>query len=190
MTDEMRNFIDAALSRVERTPEPEAYGGDGFLASVGEATEAETPEDETPEGWDRFVDSLSTEDLERAKTDLGWAQEQHGLWLTEQAAAAEFADGPDPAEVAVEFRSGGEVAAWIREAAASDPAEFRRTTGGTADEFLARLASLSRREWNEWATANHVDLSAKPSWSQLGAGGQSEAIRRDFANLTPADWRK
>jgi hypothetical protein len=181
--NELRDFTDAALSRYDRTTEP-----DDFEDELEEDDDPEAPgdvdEEALPAGWNEFVDSLTPAEIERAKGDPDWAEYAFGIWQTRAETAFEPTDDQMDDASEPRPRTGGELVDWIH----SHAAQIRRDHGMTPHEYVASLVRADRASWEEWATSVGVPLSAKPSYSQLGRGGQAALVRADLAAMTPEDF--
>jgi hypothetical protein len=184
--DELRNYVDAGLSRYERSEPDDLDELEDDEDQGAEAAGSTTDEEALPDGWNDWVDSLTAAEIERAKGDADWAEYAFGVWQTRAETAFEPTDDQMDDAGEPKPRTGGELIDWIRSAAAADPAGFRRDTGtATADEYIASLARADRASWEQWANRVGVPLSARPSYSQLGRGGQAALVRADLNAMTP-----
>lgn len=195
---ELEDFTNASLARWERPEDPDeqqdddqqddeqpAEGADAEEAGTAAATDADQA------AFNRWVESLTPGEAQRAATDERWRDYNFGLYLTREDAKATFEAANHPVDTGAAPdepmpQTGGEVVDWVY----AHAAEIRRDHGVGPGEYLAAIAGAGQAEWRRFATEAGIGLDAKPSFGQLPRGAQAAVVRADVANWTAEDFRK
>jgi hypothetical protein len=154
--------------------------GQTTAEEIAEARPLEDEDGEADAGLPPRVDEwwASLDDLGRDRIRDGSAQQaqaEYGAWAAltptgdDQAEGGSELQGPMP-------QTGQQFAAMARASAAEIRAEFDMTP----EEYLAALARASAPEWRRIANASGIPFEAKPSYREIGPGGQIALLKADL----------
>jgi hypothetical protein len=180
LEDELRDYTQAALSRYDRTPEPDEFDSDELEEDQQAGDEVD--EEALPAGWNEWVDSLTPAEIEHAKGDADWAEAQFARWQVRQDDQGSDDAGQEVDEAPPTTSSA--VVDWVMD----HEAEIQAAHHMSAHSYLALLAGSSRAEWTRWANEAGVPVSARPGYGQLTRRAQTELVRADLVAMTQDAW--